>query len=175
MDEHGPHLTNEPGWSNNGQIVGGYCIAQMTDGTVQIERMTIEEIEKRRTKSGIWDKWPKEQQRKTLVKSARKWWPLSPELAYAAQLDNQAEVGERQAISPQLDDAAHPAAAGGGTDPLLQQAIGGQWSDVVDYVATAAGVEMNAAEHLLDVAFPDGKPTVEQVQAHDWKAEAVTA
>ena len=140
VDEHGPHIMHRPGWTTTSQVIGGYCVAQMTDGTTQIERMTIEEIEKRRTKSGIWTKWPKEQMRKTLVKSARKYWPLSPELAYAAQLDNQAEIGERQAISPQLDDVGHPPAADSGTDPLLQEAIG-----------TAAGIGDENAEP------PEGK------------------
>ena len=41
VDEHGPHLTHEPGLSNNGQIDVGFFIAQMTACTVQIEHIPL--------------------------------------------------------------------------------------------------------------------------------------
>jgi len=71
-----------------GEIVGAYAAAKLTDGTVEMEPMTIEEIEKRRKASpnqktdkptGIWKDWYSEMARKTAVRALCKRLPMSSE------------------------------------------------------------------------------------------------
>jgi len=71
-----------------GEIVGAYAAAKLTDGTVEMEPMTIEEIEKRRKASanqkgdkptGIWAQWFSEMAKKTVIRALCKRLPMSTE------------------------------------------------------------------------------------------------
>ena len=66
---------------DRGQLVGGYCIAKLPDGSVMTDTMTAKELAQvqatSKAKSGPWQQWPDEMRKKTLVKRASKSWPQS--------------------------------------------------------------------------------------------------
>lgn len=71
--------------TDRGEVIGGYVIAGLPDGTEMVEIMTIAEINKVRDtsksyqkSSGPWVDWPDEMAKKTLIKRAYKSWPQTP-------------------------------------------------------------------------------------------------
>lgn len=62
-------------------LIGGYCIAQLSDDSYLVDFMPIADIEQVRSTSkaenGPWKEWPLEMIKKTLVKRASKSWPQS--------------------------------------------------------------------------------------------------
>jgi len=104
---HVPMLTGE-----RGVPVLAYCIARFKDGGFHFEPMTWKDVIaiKARTKSrnkdgdivGPWVTDEEEMARKTVVRRASKYWPMSVELATAVALDNAAAMG----IAQELDTAA---------------------------------------------------------------------
>lgn len=62
---------------------GGYCVAQLPDGSYLVDRMTSDEIKKvsatSKAANGPWKTWPEEMAKKTLVKRASKSWPQGNE------------------------------------------------------------------------------------------------
>lgn len=93
---HQPALDGDPGI-----IRGAYCIASLVDGEprreyLQREYMAIAQIEQIRDSSaagkyGPWQTHYGEMVRKTVLRRAAKWWPLSPELARAFDIEDRAE------------------------------------------------------------------------------------
>lgn len=104
---HIPMLTGE-----RGDPLAAYCIARFKDGGFHVEPMTWKEIMaiKARTKSrdrdgnivGPWKTDEDEMARKTVVRRASKYWPMSVELATAVALDNAAAMG----VAQELDTAS---------------------------------------------------------------------
>jgi len=102
-----PKHTADPFKSNRGEIVGAYCIAKTKDGDVLTEVMSMEEIEKIRSKSsawvrgqsgrkGPWEEFFSEMCRKAVVKRASKTWPYtdrSEVVGQAIEIANEAEGG----------------------------------------------------------------------------------
>jgi recombination protein RecT len=78
--EHVPKLDGE---RNDEDIVGAYCIARFRDGGYHVEFMTRAELEKARrsskAQSGPWQFFFPEMCRKTVVRRASKYWPMSIE------------------------------------------------------------------------------------------------
>lgn len=71
-----------------GEIKGAYAVAKMTDGSVDMEPMSFDEIEKRRKASanqkgekptGIWAQWYSEMAKKTVIRALCKRLPMSTE------------------------------------------------------------------------------------------------
>ena len=86
---HTPNLKGE-----RGKIVCVYAVAELKDGSSQLEVMTIGEVEgiKNRSKakgSGPWITDFGEMARKTVIRRIAKYLPLSPELAKAIETDDQ--------------------------------------------------------------------------------------
>ena len=85
----------DPFSKNRGEIIGGYCAAQLSDGTYLVDRMSIAEINKVRAcskaQNGPWKTWPEEMMKKTLIKRASKSWPLVMRLAVANSILDQHE------------------------------------------------------------------------------------
>lgn len=115
--EHRPKLTGE-----RGQPLFGYCVAKFKDGGKHIEPMRWEEIMsiKARSKSrdkngelkGPWISDEMEMARKTVVRRASKYWPMSVELATAMALDDAAAAGQQ--------------------DLTLKDAIEGTWAPAME-------------------------------------------
>lgn len=91
--EHKPALKGE-----RGKPIAAYCVAVFKDGTKQCEVMTIDEIEQVRSRSRSRDNGPwrtdyTEMCRKTVVRRAAKYWPLSVEMVTAMEMEDAAETG----------------------------------------------------------------------------------
>lgn len=74
--------------SRSGEIRGAYAVAKLSDGTVDMEPMSRDEIEKRRKASanqkgpeptGIWQQWYSEMAKKTVIRALCKRLPMSSE------------------------------------------------------------------------------------------------
>lgn len=96
-----PRITHKHGLGNRGDMVGAYCVWKLRNGETQFEIMSKEEIEAIRNRSssktkdgrivGPWDTDPAEMWRKTVVRRATKYMPLSTEASRAVHIDNVAE------------------------------------------------------------------------------------
>jgi recombination protein RecT len=71
-----------------GDVMGAYAVAKLKDGTIEIEAMGRDDIEKRRMASanqkgpqptGIWQKWYSEMAKKTVIRALVKRLPMSSE------------------------------------------------------------------------------------------------
>lgn len=112
---HKPNLTSEN--RKDEDILYGYFVARLRDGSQHFEVMTRAEVEKRRASSkakddGPWVTWYPEQFRKTVVRYGVKLIPASSDAeAYermnaAIELDNRYDTGEVLNPNALLDDRA---------------------------------------------------------------------
>lgn len=94
-----PRLMHKPSFApERGGIIAAYVVAQLKDGAKHCEFMTIAEIEEVRSRSRARDNGPwrtdyAEMCRKTVVRRAAKYWPLSAELSSALDIEARAEDG----------------------------------------------------------------------------------
>ena len=96
-----PRIIHKHGLGSRGDMIGAYCVWKMRNGESQFEVMSKEEIEAIRDRSssktkdgkvvGPWVTDPAEMWRKTVVRRATKYMPLSTEAARAVHIDNMAE------------------------------------------------------------------------------------
>ena len=82
---------------------GGFCVAQLSDGSYMVDRMSAADILKvantSKASNGPWKTWPTEMAKKTLVKRASKSWPQS---AGRSRLDQAIElVNEHEGLEPE--------------------------------------------------------------------------
>jgi recombination protein RecT len=102
---HRPCLTDDPG-----QVIAGYAVAEFRGGAKHCEFMTRAQIDAIRNRSraknsGPWITDYEEMARKTVVRRAAKYWPLSIELTKALDLEDAAEQG---ITSSSYDDGSPP-------------------------------------------------------------------
>ena len=96
-----PRIIHKHGLSNRGEMVGAYCVWKLKNGETQFEIMNKEEILAIRDRSsaktkdgnivGPWKTDEAEMWRKTVVRRASKYMPLSTEAQRAVQEDNEAD------------------------------------------------------------------------------------
>jgi recombination protein RecT len=94
-------IVHKHGLSNRGAMVGAYCVWKLKNGETQFEVMSKEQILAIRDRSssktkdgtivGPWKTDEAEMWRKTVVRRASKYMPLSTEAQRAVMVDNQAE------------------------------------------------------------------------------------
>lgn len=94
-------IVHKHGLSNRGAMVGAYCVWKLKNGETQFEVMSKEQILAIRERSsaktkdgnivGPWKTDEAEMWRKTVVRRASKYMPLSTEAQRAVAVDNQAE------------------------------------------------------------------------------------
>ena len=94
-----------------GDIIGAYAAAKLKDGTVEMEPMTLEQIEKRRKASPnqkgdkpahVWKDWYEEMARKTAVRALCKRLPMSAEDYARIEADPTfRDIQEPRDITPQ--------------------------------------------------------------------------
>lgn len=77
-----PSFIHEPGDGEQtyAALVGVYCIAKFKDGGVHRSYMRKADIEAVKQNTDIWRKHPIEMAKKTVVRRAFKWWPMSIDL-----------------------------------------------------------------------------------------------
>lgn len=87
-----------------------YCIARFKDGGHHLECMTISEVNRIRdtkskaSKTGPWRDDYEEMARKTVVRRASKYWPMSIELQNAIAADDAGEAGQHVAFDDGVID-----------------------------------------------------------------------
>lgn len=95
-----PRLVHKPKLSGErGDIIAAYCIANFVGGGRHCEVMTRADIDavRARSRSGDHGPWKTdfaEMARKTAVRRAAKYWPLSPELVKAMDLEDRVEYDD---------------------------------------------------------------------------------
>lgn len=66
------------------KVIGGYCVAELSNGTHLIDTMPRSELDKvkdtSKAKKGPWQTWPTEMMKKSLIKRASKSWPETPQM-----------------------------------------------------------------------------------------------
>ena len=134
IDEDGPHVRHVPELDISKPISHAYCIAKLTSGEKQIEVMPIAEVEKHRARSKAKDSGPWKTDypamvRKTPIRVGRKFWPQSPELAFAGALDDVADdLYERKHVDNVAAGALSTAPTGRlDTRPDPQPPVEPQW------------------------------------------------
>lgn len=101
-----------------------YCVAELAGGGTQEEVMTVAQIDAVKKSTKVWrDHWD-EMARKTVVRRASKYWPLTTELATAVEYDEAADRGETPHVSTQLNDEDFPPADVAANDATLLEVIG---------------------------------------------------
>ena len=96
-----PRIIHKHGLSDRGEMVGAYCVWKLKNGETQFEIMSKEEIlsirnrSSSKTKDGVivgpWKTDEAEMWRKTVVRRATKYMPLSTDAQRAVMADNYAE------------------------------------------------------------------------------------
>ena len=96
-------------------LLGGYCVAQLSDGSYMVDHMAMADIQKvwdtSKAKDGPWKAWPLEMIKKTLVKRASKSWPQSggrERLDKAIEVLNEHEGLADEPITARLSDYIRP-------------------------------------------------------------------
>lgn len=96
-------------------LLGGYCVAQLKDGSYLVDFMPLADIEQVRATSkaanGPWKDWPLEMIKKTLVKRASKSWPQSggrERLDRAVEILNEHEGLEDAPVVARQSDYLRP-------------------------------------------------------------------
>lgn len=106
--EHEPFLGGP-----RGEAVSVYCVAHFKDGGYHTEFMTRYEVEKIRDKhskargGGPWQEHFEEMARKTVIRRAAKYWPLSIELAEAMEVQNTIE-GQVFDVASEMEEEISP-------------------------------------------------------------------
>ena len=110
-----PPLHRSDTFGEKGPIVGCYCTVKLPSGDYLTEEMDIQELNKIRnassTKAGgnnPWTKWPEEMMRKSVVKRAAKYWPVSERMAVATDYLNQVEGNAENIINEEPEPAVLP-------------------------------------------------------------------
>lgn len=118
IDEYGPHLKHKPALINRGETYLAYATAVMKDKSVQIEVMTMDELESVRKSSksgnkdgkpvGIWAQWPDEMRRKTVLRRLCKYLPSSTDISQVFDSDDRAMDFEPPAPPPATPEPGQP-------------------------------------------------------------------
>lgn len=93
-----PDLFHVPAASDRGEVVYAWAVAHMRDAPALIDVMPREELDKRRAVSkshDIWNQWPEEMYRKTVIRHISKLLPVGGEFADALEHENQIDATGR--------------------------------------------------------------------------------
>lgn len=124
-----PKLDHSPTFeAERGEVIAAYCVADFRDGAKHCEFMTRAEIDAIRersksyqfSKNSPWHTDYAEMARKTVVRRAAKFWPLSAELARAMDLEAEADGTDSLTELPMLP-AATPVAGRNDQQPQPAQ------------------------------------------------------
>lgn len=127
-----------------GQVVGYYAVGVLADGSRTFQAMSIQEVNKIRDKSNgyknavrygnqsVWNDYPVEMGKKTVIRRICKYLPKSPELAIALSLDSVNEVVGKQSLT-------------------VEDAINGTWTP--DYSEAAIDVDFQSVDEDPDERF----------------------
>lgn len=85
--------------AERGNVVGAYCVAKFRAGGYHVEYMSLDQLEairaQSRMKDGVtWRDHTVQMQRKSVIRRARNYWPLSADMAQAFDVDANADAAE---------------------------------------------------------------------------------
>ena len=105
-----PDVSHTPTLTNRGQPVAAYAVLRMKDGSCDVKVMTVDEINghrrkysKQRGEDSAWETEWDEMACKTVLRKLSKRAPLSAEVVYAVQSEEEAEVPEAPLRRPLPD------------------------------------------------------------------------
>ena len=108
-------VIHKPALSKRGTLIGSYALAKMTNGELDVEWMSMEDLTAirrqatyRDKESPAWANWATEMYRKAPIKRLGKRLPLSTKYAMAASLDESSENGDLQSYNNIIDAAYDP-------------------------------------------------------------------
>lgn len=97
-------------FGTKGDVIGVYCTVKLPTGEYLTEEMDIDTLNKIRNASSTtaggnnpWTNWPHEMMRKSVVKRAAKYWPVSERMATATEYLNQVEGNHEKIINEDPD------------------------------------------------------------------------
>jgi recombination protein RecT len=149
--------------ANPGDLTHAYCIAEFKDGGHHMEVMSKAQIDAIRARSKAADKGPwvtdyEAMAQKTVIRRAAHFWPLSPELGRAMEVDEEREVNP------------DPFGQGGRMpqqqSPLSVVSFASAGSTDIEFVESPAGMDPATGE----VPMEDGQ-VVEEEQPQENEAE----
>lgn len=139
-------------------LVGGYCVAQLADGSYMVDHMSMADIQKvhdtSKAKDGPWKSWPLEMIKKTLVKRASKSWPQSSgreRLDRAIEVLNEHEGLAEPPIVARVSDYIRPTPEQ--TAKYLELAKG----DTIDFYVWYSSLEKGLQSSLPGCEFEPRK------------------
>ena len=118
VDENGEHLSHKPElFSDRGDMIGVYALAQTKDGGIYMQILTKAQIEKVRSVSkqkdgGPWTQWYEAQAEKTALKRLCKRLPLSTDILGVIEKDDEAEEIPEAAATVVPEAPPNPPRAG---------------------------------------------------------------
>lgn len=100
-----PKLVHRPKMGLVGAPIAGYCVARLAGGAKHVEVMTWEEIMKIKARSkssgsGPWVTDEEEMAKKTTIRRAAKYWPLSAEMRKAMDYEDEDYVDSHVVTTP---------------------------------------------------------------------------
>lgn len=84
-------INHEPALSARGNVVAAYALAHLRNGSLQLEVLTQEDLEKirrmsaRKSAGGPWDEWFEEMARKSAVRRLAKYLPFNADLEHGLE------------------------------------------------------------------------------------------
>lgn len=101
----GNTIVHRPSFGDRGDVIGGYAIARMKDGSHELEWMDIEDLQKIQKNAEIrgaspaWQAWPDEMRRKTVIRRLAKRLPLGHDYIVSVAIEQaQEEIGDAKDI-----------------------------------------------------------------------------
>ncbi len=168
---------------DRGRIIAVYCVAKFVGGGQHVDFMTVGDVEKIRKRSraadnGPWQTDYNEMARKTVVRRAAKFWPLSTELANAMEIEHRREPGELRATQEMPDfqvfdggsEAAELPPAKTAADKVLGALKPGETMDN----ETGEVFDAKAAESALADAIRQNETKAEATPAEEPKGDGKT-
>jgi recombination protein RecT len=157
---------------NPGPAIGAYTVWELKDGLKSFEFMPIHEIYKRRDVSpayrwaknpknpnpnqSVWDLWPEEMIKKTVIKHFAKLMPSSIEIMEAVRIETDTETGQKSPSLFSFDD----------TLPLIEPNIDQKFQEGV---ADRYKVSMDDLQLYLDDCADKFQTTVENIKTDAMK------
>jgi recombination protein RecT len=124
---HEPYLGGDAG-----AIVAAYAVAKMDNGEIDVEVMTLAELEYLKSKSAgannpSYRDWEDQMYRKAPLRRLAKRLPLGDDFFKASKVDELAEAGETERIGAFIDIDA--AGDGGGEAQTIQESVGAKLAE----------------------------------------------
>jgi len=173
-----PDIVHRPAVGDRGEPIAAYAVAQLDDGAVQFEVMSVSEIEDIRKrskagKSGPWvTDWP-EMAKKTVFRRLTKWLPLSYEVAEAISRDDEhTGIQAVKNVTPaplqlfSAEPVAHADSDAGG-----KQAAGGNPQGTIRrHLAAAKISEEKLFEALIEIGLVEDSSTIDELPEETCKS-----